>query len=143
LIELLVVIAIILAALLLPALAAAKEKAQCIYCLNNIKQLGLALNMYATDNHDFFHGRIGTVGTLFPLRGGCMALKAAIPRRTSIASVPPQMFKTGSTGGLLTSKPASIGNMFPMLTLSIVLGTNSRLVAPNGMTAAKNYPVMS
>ncbi len=54
LIELLVVIAIIaiLAALLLPALAAAKEKVHRLQCLNGARQFGLAVVMYAGDSQD-------------------------------------------------------------------------------------------
>ena len=59
LIELLVVIAIIaiLASMLLPALAQAKEAGRRVYCLNNQRQLGLALMMYVDEHEGRFPGR--------------------------------------------------------------------------------------
>jgi prepilin-type N-terminal cleavage/methylation domain-containing protein/prepilin-type processing-associated H-X9-DG protein len=64
LIELLVVIAVIgvLASLLLPTLSGAKVRGQRIYCMNNLRQFGLALHLYAGDHQDALPYNMGTDG---------------------------------------------------------------------------------
>jgi prepilin-type N-terminal cleavage/methylation domain-containing protein/prepilin-type processing-associated H-X9-DG protein len=94
LIELLVVIAIIaiLAAILFPVFAQAREKARSSGCLSNGKQIALAISMYAQDYDETFPNSIVLAGT---------------PAETWWADVVQPYIKTGNKGGILTCPSAS------------------------------------
>jgi prepilin-type N-terminal cleavage/methylation domain-containing protein len=87
LIELLVTMAVIaiLSAMLVPVLARAKDKAKSIQCVSNLRQWGLALQMYADDNDDFL-----------PRRGQGVQVLALITRGSDWFNALPSYFKQPS-----------------------------------------------
>jgi prepilin-type N-terminal cleavage/methylation domain-containing protein len=126
LIELLVVIAIIaiLAALLLPALTRAKQKGQQAVCLSNLKQIGLAFEMYLNDQDNHFPDRRDLKSSL---PGGYRPW-TTWPPSDPRAGWAPMVLKEEGLSDALWSCPASVTALTGNIVQSLQIGSTNNII---------------
>jgi prepilin-type N-terminal cleavage/methylation domain-containing protein/prepilin-type processing-associated H-X9-DG protein len=136
LIELLVVIAIIaiLAAILLPVLGKAKLKAQGIYCINNLKQLQMAIIMYTNDNQEKFPENPGAGTSLKAWVAGVMSWDSLI--QPNLENTNTSLLAQGEIGPYISQ---CVGVFkCPADTIPGVKGPRVRSVSMNGFVGDVN-----